>query len=65
MKRLLAALPLLIVFVLMSHLSYAPPLPPVPESEGAPLDGLVMLLIALGALYGAYCVRRKDKVKAI
>ena len=63
MKRILAALPLLIVFVLMAHLSYAPPLPPAPIA-GAPLDGFAILLIALGALYGAYYVHRKDKAKA-
>jgi hypothetical protein len=63
MKRLFAALPLLIVFVLMAHLSYAPPLPPV-SSSGAPLDGFAIMLIMLGALYGGYYVRGKEKVKA-
>ena len=64
MKRLLAALPLLIVFVFMAHLCYAPPLPPAPQNEGAPLDGFAMPLITLGTLYGAYSVRRKDKASA-
>jgi len=63
MKRLLAALPLLIVFVLMAHLSYAPPLPPVPQEAG-PLDGFAILLITLGALYGGYYTHRKDKAEA-
>jgi len=63
MKRLLAALPLLIVFVLMTRLSYAAPLPPAP-TDSAPLDGFASLLIALGALYGVYYVRKKDKTEA-
>lgn len=48
----------------MAHLCYAPPLPPVP-SEGASLDGFVVLLIAAGVAYGAYSVRKKDKAETV
>tara|TARA_R110000868_G_scaffold37540_4_gene132707 strand:+ start:1416 stop:1601 length:186 start_codon:yes stop_codon:yes gene_type:complete len=61
MKRFFAALPLIIVFILMAHLSFAPPLPPA-STDGAPLDGFAMILVAVGALYGGYYVRRKETV---
>lgn len=62
MNRFISALPLLLVFVLLAHVCYAPPLPPVP-SEGASFDGFVAVLIAAGVFYGAYSVRKKRKPK--
>lgn len=64
MRKLLAALPLLIVFVLMAHLSYAPPLPPA-ATEGAPLNEFAVALIVLGVGYAAYYMyKKKSKTEA-
>lgn len=63
MKKIIAVFPLLLVFVLLSHACFAPPLPPVP-SDGAPLDGFSILLIVLGVAYGGYYLRKKRKETA-
>lgn len=52
---------ILAVVLVASATAYAQTPPPSPPVVGAPLDGLSILLILVGAGYGSYRASRTDK----